>query len=61
MVIKNKKKEKNGLLIKYCKVFLCLNVVFMKFVYDSYILYFFKVYDSYLIIGYGYLILFKIK
>lgn len=34
-VTKNKKKEKNGLLTKYCKVSLCLNAVFMKFAYDS--------------------------
>lgn len=33
-VTKNKKKEKNGLLTKYCKVSLCLNAV-MKFAYDS--------------------------
>lgn len=34
-VTKSKKKEKNGLLTKYCKVSLCLNAVFMKFAYDS--------------------------
>lgn len=60
-VTKNKKKEKNGLLTKYCKVSLCLNVVFMKFAYDSHTLYFPTVYDSHLTIGHGHSILSKIK
>lgn len=60
-VTKNKKKEKNGLLTKYCKVSLCLNVVFMKFAYDIHTLYFPTVYDSHLTIGHGHSILSKIK
>lgn len=60
-VTKNKKKEKNGLLTKYCKVSLCLNVVFMKFAYDIHTLYFPTVYDSHFTIGHGHSILSKIK